>query len=84
MSKKQRFEAWCGQGLPRAWAENMGIEAADTVWPIVDTESSGAINGFPTPEQMLCWCPSAEKQGTVLSLLRSATGDISAWEALGG
>lgn len=84
MLKQQRFETWCGQGLPKAWAENMGIDAGDTVWPIVDTQTSGPINGRPNPEQMLCWCPSLEKQTLVASLLKSATGDVDAWASLGG
>lgn len=82
MLKQQRFEAWCGQGLPKAWAENMGVDVADIVWPIVDTEISGPINGYPAPEQMLCWCPSPQKQALVLELLKSATGDVDAWKSL--
>ena len=64
-----RYEAWAGMGLPKAWAENMGREAGDSVWPIVDSETCGPINGWPTPEQMLCWCPSSEKQSQVLKEL---------------
>ena len=66
-----RYQMWAGQGLPKAWAENMGVEPGDTVWPIVDSETCGAIDGFPKPDQMLCWCPSVEKQQTVFRLLNA-------------
>lgn len=76
--KRARFNCWAGQGLPRGWAENMGGRFADfdgdVVWPIVDSETSGPIDGFPTPDQMLCWCPSPEKQSQVVKALRIAYG----------
>lgn len=76
--KRARFNCWAGQGLPRGWAENMGGRFADfdgdVVWPIVDSETSGPIDGFPRPDQMLCWCPSPEKQSQVVEALRIANG----------
>ena len=71
---KARFDCWAGSGLPKAWAENMGVEAGDVVWPIVDNENCTPIDGYPTPEQMLCWCPSSEKQTQVVEMLRIACG----------
>lgn len=67
-----RYEGWAGQGLPKGWAENMGLKGfeGDVVYPIVDNKTSGPIHGSPTPEQMLCWCPSHEKQMLVLKALR--------------
>lgn len=73
----RRFEMWVGQGLPKGWAENMGMageDVGDVVWPIVDNQTCGPIDGYPRPEQMLCWCPSSEKQQEVLLALRAANG----------
>ncbi len=79
-----RFSCWCGRGLPKAWADNIGIASGDVVWPIVDRQTCGPIRGYPTPEQMLCWCPSQEKQSAVVDLLRRGCGlDVDeAWKAL--
>lgn len=41
----RRYEEWAGKETP-----------IGTVWPIVDTETCGLINGSPTPEQ---WCAVA-------------------------
>lgn len=69
----ERFSRWAGMGLPRGWAENMGIsDPGDTVWPIVDNETCGPIDDWPKPEQMLCWCPSVEKSAQVYELFRIA------------
>lgn len=71
-----RFECWMRRGLPRGLAKNMGGRFAnfggDFVWPIVDRETCGAIDGYPNPDQMLCWCPSAEKQRLVCDVLNMA------------
>lgn len=67
-----RYSMWAGQGLPIGWARQMGLpedEIGDVVWPIVDDQTCGPINGSPRPEQMLCWCPSSEKQRIVFALL---------------
>lgn len=65
-----RYEMWCGSGLPKGWAEAMGIEYdGDTVWPIVDSETCGPIDGTPRPDQMLCWAPSSEKQVILFKIL---------------
>ncbi len=76
--RRPRFSCWAGQGLPRGWAQNMGGRFADfdgdVVWPIVDNETCGPIDGYPKPDQMLCWCPSAEKQSQVVTMLRKAAG----------
>jgi len=87
--KRHRFDLWAGQGLPRGWASAMGLRDydGDSVWPIVDNTTSGPINGFPKPEQMLCWCPTSEKQSIVAGLLRagvdveSLTTDLAAARA---
>lgn len=75
MSERNRFDTWAGQGLPRGWALAMGWKDhdGDGVWPIVDNTTSGPIDGRPKPEQMLCWCPSSEKQAIVAELLRAGT-----------
>ena len=75
--RRPRFSCWAGTGLPKAWAENMGFrgeQVADSVWPIVDNQTCGPIDGYPKTEQMLCWCPSVEKQSQVVSMLRKAAG----------
>jgi hypothetical protein len=75
--RRPRFSCWCGQGLPKGWAENMGYigdDVGDVVYPIVDNETCGMIDGYPKPEQMLCWCPSSEKQSQVVTMLRKAVG----------
>jgi len=82
-----RFSCWAGQGLPKGWAENMGLtgdNVGDSVWPIVDNETCGAIDGSPRPDQMLCWCPSSEKQSQVVEMLRRGCGiDVNEdWKAL--
>lgn len=72
-----RFQWWAGSGLPRGWALNMGFvgdDVGDIVWPIVDNEISGPIHGYPRPDQMLCWCPTLQKQEQVIDLLRKACG----------
>ena len=77
--RRPRFTMWAGQGLPKGWAENMGGRYADfdgdIVWPIVDNDSCGVIDGFPKPEQMLCWCPTPDKACEVLRLLQLAVGE---------
>ena len=72
--KSNRFACWVGRGLPKGWAKSMGLKGDDiggVVWPIVDSETSGPIDGFPRPEQMLCWCPSIEKQHQVVKALEA-------------
>lgn len=72
-----RFEMWAGMGLPKGWAENMGLkgdDVGDVVWPIIDKEMCGPIDGFPRPDQMLCWCPSSEKQRQVFEMLNNYVG----------
>lgn len=61
----RRFESWAGTGWPKGWGAGDG----DVVWPIVDTATCGPIDGYPRPEQMLCWCPSHEKQQALCAVL---------------
>ena len=72
MMNERRFVSWCGQGLPEGWAKNMGLPVGDIVYPITDTASGDEIDGWPTPKQILCWCPSSEKQRQVVDMLNSA------------
>jgi hypothetical protein len=67
MMSIKRFECWAGVGWPKGWGEGNG----DVVWPIVDNLTCGPINGYPNPEQMLCWCPSYEKQQEVCAALNA-------------
>lgn len=72
-----RFVCWAGMGLPKGWAESMGLppeRIGDIVWPITDLGTCGPIDAFPTPDQMLCWCPSSEKQAFVAHALNNCYG----------
>ena len=77
-----RFSCWGSMSLPR---EENDPPPEDVVefydwlgknqgWPIVDNETSGPIEGYPRIDQMLCICPSPERQTEVVRLLRIAHG----------
>lgn len=59
-----------------------GDAVGDVVWPIVDDETSGPIDGRPRPDQMLCWCPSVEKQSQVRRYLNAHADLLAACKAL--
>lgn len=79
-----RFDCWAGRGLPKGWAKNMGLtgeDVGDVVWPITDGETCGDIQGFPKPEQVLCWCPSSEKADFVAARLEATDKLLAACKA---
>jgi hypothetical protein len=41
----------------------------DTIWPIVDRKTCGTIDGFPRPDQMVCFCFESGEQARVARAL---------------
>lgn len=55
-SRIERYKCWAGTGWPKG-LDDLGFKSkTGIVWPIVDNEKCGPIDGFPTPEQ---WCAIA-------------------------
>lgn len=74
----RRFQTWAGTASTGVLEKLLGIpetEEPTTVWPIVDHETCGPINGFPRTDQ---WCAvtfSSEMQNTVARALEKYYGD---------
>lgn len=70
---KKRFEMWCGTGWPKGWVKAFNLKIPEdecvVVWPIVDTETCGNIDGFPKPEQWYCIAFTSESQLEICNLL---------------
>lgn len=62
---KRRFEMWAGRWIPEFIVGGNDI----TLWPVVDAETCGKIDGSPRPEQVLCWAADAPTQALIASLL---------------
>lgn len=68
----KRYQSWAGTGWPRGF-ENMGIESVTgIVWPIVDNETCGEIDGYPTAEQWFCVAFDFKAQGVICDALNGA------------
>lgn len=71
-SAEDRYEAWAGTGWPRGWAGEIGFGSrSGVVWPIVDTETCGEIDGQPKPEQWCCIAFDANTQRLICDLLNN-------------
>ena len=67
---EDRYEAWAGTGWPRGWAGEMGfVSDSGIVWPIVDIETCGEIDGKPKPEQWCCIAFDPKTQSLICKLL---------------
>lgn len=69
-----RFQTWAGTTSKGVLERALGLPITEeplTVWPIVDRETCGPINGFPRMDQ---WCAvtfSSEMQNTVARALEA-------------
>lgn len=66
---KIRYECWAGRGIPKEW-EYFGFEdPSGVIWPIVDLETCGPIDGYPKPEQWYCVALDHNIQDRICRLL---------------
>ena len=66
---KRRYEQWAGTGIPKEWKSFGFKDPSGIVWPIVDTETCGPIDGFPSPDQWYLVAFDSDVQAKILALL---------------
>lgn len=68
------FEMWAGTGYPESWAKTTGVDSGVTVWPIINKETCGTINGYPRPDQWYCVALDHKDQERICNALNTSKG----------
>jgi len=87
MGANDRYQCWAGIGHEKyldvmtsilngegeeIWRKKVQEMRFETLWPIVDKETAGDIDGFPRPDQMLCFAFSPSDQEKICEALNLA------------
>ncbi len=67
--KKRRYEEWAGTGIPKCWKDLGFDDPSGVVWPIVDNETCGPIDGTPEQEQWFAVAFTPAAQAMICKLL---------------
>lgn len=76
---EQRYQCWAGvshenyldvmasilDGSRQDWIKKVKEMRFETIWPVIDNETCGQIEGFPKPNQMMCFCFDPKDQARV-------------------
>lgn len=67
-----RYQAWAGIGNPdviKSFFDGTPRPNIDAIWPIVDSEHCGGINGYPDLSQFFCVAFSSVSQQKITDAL---------------
>lgn len=90
-----RYQAWAGIGHEKymdvmlsvlngkgdeVWRKKVKEMRFETLWPIVDNETCGPIDGYPKPKQMMAFAFTPSAQAAICNALNSVENSIKAAE----
>ena len=76
----KRYTMWAGMGIPE-WLISVldgkkPKSAEPAIWPIIDNETCGEIQGEPTPDQFFCIAFTSATQRTICNALNASQSGV--------